>query len=144
MKRKLLLLVGLAVILMLSGCKQQADSSSSNEGKIYYLEMGQLAKDDFLNIIEPYQSKYSSSEELTFNDIQKIREALRNCKLVDFQSAANIERKEVIDFHTSHGCTPSETDKIMSKLDERGNALEAYNIRNKEDQVAYFYIEKTE
>lgn len=144
MKRKLLLLVGLAVILMLSSCQQQTDSSSSNEGKIYYLEMGQLAKDDFLNILEPYQSKYSSSEELTFNDIQTIREALRDCKLSDFKSAANIERKEVIDFHTSHGCTPSETDEIMSKLDERGNALEAFNNRKNENQVAYLYIEKIE
>ena len=140
MKRKLLLLVGLAVILMLSGCKQQTDSSSSNEGKLYYLEFGQMLKTDFETVTAPYSSK----TEFSFSEIKTIRNSLRNCNLIDFSSSSDVTRSDVHDFFTSHGFTPSETDELFSALDERGNIIGAFNIRNHDDQVAYLYIEKIE
>ena len=99
-----------------------------------------MLKSDYINAVSPYASK----SELTFDDIKAIRNALRNCQMIDFDSSANVERNDLQNFFTSHGFTPSETEELFSALDERGNIIVAFGIRNNENQIAYLYIEKTE
>ena len=102
-----------------------------------------MGMSDFISIIEPYKSKYSTSDDLTFEEIKAIRNKCRECKKYSFSSDSDVLRKDLTSFYTSHGCTPSEAEERMEVLDERGNALEVFNTYNSE-HVIYLYIEKVE
>ncbi len=134
----------LLIMLGLSGCQQPTNSTESSggytQGRLYYLEFGQMLKSDYLTVVSPYSSK----TEFTFDEIKAIRNSLRSCNLIDFQSNANVARNDLHDFFTSHGFTPSETDELFASLDERGNIIGAFNIRNNTNQIVYLYVEKTE
>lgn len=138
--RILEIVVLLMVMIFFSGCQQPNDSGGYSIGRLYYLEMGQMLARDF----ETVTSQYASKSEFTFDEIKAIRNSLRSCNLIDFQSNANVVRNDLHDFFTSHGFTPSETDELFASLDERGNIIGAFGIRNNTNQIAYLYVEKTE
>lgn len=139
------IVVLLMVMLFFSGCQQSTNSNESSgggysQGRLYYLEFGQMLKSDYITVVTPYSSK----TEFTFDEIKVIRNSLRSCNLINFKSSANVARNDLNDFFTSHGFTPSETDELFASLDERGNIIGAFGIRNNTNQIAYLYVEKTE
>ncbi len=134
------IIFALFIILGITGC-QQSSSTNSKSG-LYYEEAGEILLSDFKTVIAPYKAKYTSEKDLKKEEIKAIREALRNCQQFDFASKKDVTRKELSDFLSQHGWTPSEAEKEMSVLDSRGNTIWMFNIKNSTTHVVYLYVEE--
>ncbi len=134
------IIFALFIILGITGCQQS--SSINSKGGLYYEEAGEILLSDFKTVIAPYKAKYTSEKDLKKEEIKAIREALRNCQQFDFASKKDVTRKELSDFLSQHGWTPSEAEKEMSVLDSRGNTIWMFNIKNSTTHVVYLYVEE--
>ena len=139
-------LFGILFILVVTACQQPensaAESSKSNSNKqnsnqLYYIEVGELLLSDIQAVIQ----KYSNYNSLSFSDIKSIRLELSNYRKYNFGSIPDVTRKECYDFLVTHGSSPAETEQILENLDNRGNSIVFYNVREPQ-HAAYLYAEK--
>ncbi len=137
MKNKLYflgLIMFIGTLLLLTSCQQQ---STPPETKYYY-EGGVLNKTTLQTIVAPYANR----TDLTFNDIKAVRNSIRACEIENFASQKDVSRKDCHDFLTQHGYTPSEADKVIESVNNTGNALLFFNVKNSTTKAAYIYAEK--
>ncbi len=134
------IIFALFIILGITGC-QQSSSGDSKSG-LYYEEAGEILLSDFNTVIAPYKAKYTSAKDMKKEDMKAIREALRNCQKFDFISKKDVTKKELSDFLSQHGWTPSEADEELSVLDSRGNTIWMFNMKNSTTHVVYLYVEE--
>lgn len=126
----------MGTMLVLSSCTQQNTPSAPEP--TYYYECGMLNITTLQTIVAPYANK----TDITFNDIKTVRNKIRACNLDDFASENNVSRGTCHDFLTQHGYTPSEADKVVDSVDEIGNALLFFSVKNSNTKAIYIYAEK--
>ena len=139
MKKRICILgIALAAIVMfgLSGCQQNTSDDSKNT--LYYVEGGILSKTTLQTIVAPYENK----TDFTYNEIKAIRNQLRACELEDFFSEKDVTRDDCHNFLTQHGFTPSEANQGIESVNNTGNALLFFNVRNSPSKAIYIYAEK--
>lgn len=130
------IVLALFCILGITGC-QQATGSGSSSGK-YYAEMGILNKSEFEAIISPYRNKGS----FTFDEIKAIRNKVSACQMDKFESKKDLSREEAKAIIIDSGYNQSTSETYMKSIDETGNMLLYYSVRNNPSKYAYLYIEK--
>lgn len=130
------IVLALFCILGITGC-QQSTGSGGSSGK-YYAEMGILNKSEFEAIISPYRNKGS----FTFDEIKAIRNQVKACQLDEFESQKDLSREETLDIIIASGYDQSTSETYMKSIDETGNMLLWYSVRNNPSKYAYLYIEK--
>ena len=126
----------LSSILILSSCTQQNTPSAPEP--TYYYESGILSTATLQTIVAPYSNK----TDLTFNDIKTVRNKIRACSLEGFSSEKDVSRETCHNFLSQHGCTPSEADTIIESINDVGNAILFFSVKNSNIKTAYIYAEK--
>lgn len=125
----------LSTILGFASCQQP--TSSTSEFK-YYVEGGVVSKSQLQAIVAPYENKTN----LTFDDIKAVRNKIRACPMEDFASEKDVVKKDCQDFLTQHGFTPSEADEVIQSVNDTGNVILFFNVKNSTVKAAYIYAEK--
>lgn len=131
------IILGILFVFSLTGCQQQTNLTESKTAK-YYVEGARVNKSTLMTIIAPYQNK----TDLTFDDKKKARNEIRTCNLESFESSADITRDECYDFLVKHGYSPSEANSLFDQIDEKGNALLFFTVKNSSTKMVYLYLEK--
>ncbi len=130
------IVLALFCILGITGC-QQSTGSGGSTGK-YYAEMGILNKYDFEAIYATFPKKNS----YTFDEIKAFRNKVSACQMDKFESKKDLSREEAKAIIIDSGYDQSTSETYMKSIDETGNMLFYYSVRNNPSKYAYLYIEK--
>ena len=131
------IVMALFCILGVTGCQQSTGGSGGSSGK-YYAEIGVLNKSDFNAALATLPKKNS----YTFDEIKAFRNQVKACQMDKFETKKDMSRDETKALIIDSGYDQSTAETYMKSIDETGNALFYYAVRNNPTKYAYMYIEK--